>query len=120
MTRDEIEAEIEDIRSRRGDTILPRQRSMDAHPAGKATPDVPAVVVTLADGSQVCVRHMSYGVDVDYRERPSHAWSPIQFWGGTVAIQPTGLALLPCERDVGRTDEVRNGSPLAIVRGTAS
>lgn len=88
------------------------------------TTDPPAdVIVTLGAypaGAQICVRHRPYGVDVDYREQPDHAWSPVQFWGGSVEIRPQSVELLPCQEDVGRTDEIRTGATVTVIHGGAA
>lgn len=99
------------------------RNSEDAAQEVPPAPLADDVIVTVGDypaGAQICVRHRSWGVEVDYRDRRTTAWSPVQFWGGTVEIRPQTVELLPCQEDVGTTDEVRTGATVTVLHGGAA
>lgn len=99
------------------------RNSEGAQVEGPPAPLPDDVVVTVGDypaGAQICVRHRSWGVEVDYRDHGMTAWSPVQFWGGSVELRPQTVQLLPCQEDVGRTDEVRTGATVTVIHGGAA
>ena len=57
------------------------------------TPVAPAVVVQIPGDLacrpvQIAVHHREWGVEVDYREKPDHAWVPLHFVGGSFEVRP--------------------------------
>lgn len=75
-----MRAEASDIRERRSDITRP------AGPIPVVIIDIPAGL-TCRD-LQIAVHHRPWGeVEVDVREKPSHAWTPIGSLGGDFEVR---------------------------------